>query len=306
METSDFAELPGIYEPSAIQQLADGRFLVVEDEKEHPLRLLSLGADGSATSVPADLAAPGAAALPKLADLEGLAADDAGFLYAVTSHSRTAAGEAKASRERLVRFRIDGDRVVAPLVVDTLKDALAAAHPLLAAAAQEHAAKSAGALNIEALEWCADGRLLFGLRGPLAGGRALLVALDNPGAVFDAAAAPAVSPWLVRLDLDGDGIRALAWCPALAGYLLIGGPADRAARPFRLWWWSGRHDEAACPARLPGLAGFARAEGLCPARLDGAARLVIVSDDGDRAAGRPAHFLVLDPQRLEIGPASGG
>jgi hypothetical protein len=33
----------GIYEPSAIQQLPDGRFLVVEDEKEHPLSLVTTG-----------------------------------------------------------------------------------------------------------------------------------------------------------------------------------------------------------------------------------------------------------------------
>ena len=31
-----FLALTGIYEPSAIQQLPDGRFLVVEDEKQHP------------------------------------------------------------------------------------------------------------------------------------------------------------------------------------------------------------------------------------------------------------------------------
>jgi hypothetical protein len=31
-----FLELTGIHEPSAIQQLEDGRFLVVEDEKKYP------------------------------------------------------------------------------------------------------------------------------------------------------------------------------------------------------------------------------------------------------------------------------
>ena len=30
-----FQELTGLYEPSAVQQLADGRFLVVEDEKQY-------------------------------------------------------------------------------------------------------------------------------------------------------------------------------------------------------------------------------------------------------------------------------
>lgn len=45
-----FAPLTGIYEPSAVQQLAEGRFLVVEDEKEHPFSLLTLAADGSVRS----------------------------------------------------------------------------------------------------------------------------------------------------------------------------------------------------------------------------------------------------------------
>ena len=46
-----FRPLPGIFEPSAIQQLPDGRFLVVEDEKDHPLSLVTIGADGSVKTV---------------------------------------------------------------------------------------------------------------------------------------------------------------------------------------------------------------------------------------------------------------
>ena len=35
-----FRPLSGIYEPSAVQQLPDGRFLVVEDEHRHPFSVL--------------------------------------------------------------------------------------------------------------------------------------------------------------------------------------------------------------------------------------------------------------------------
>ena len=45
-----FVPLTGLYEPSAIQQLPDGRFLVVEDEKEHSLSLVSLDASGKVKS----------------------------------------------------------------------------------------------------------------------------------------------------------------------------------------------------------------------------------------------------------------
>lgn len=41
-----FRPLTGIYEPSAVLQLPDGRLLVVEDEREHPLSLVTLRVDG--------------------------------------------------------------------------------------------------------------------------------------------------------------------------------------------------------------------------------------------------------------------
>ena len=45
-----FQPLTGLYEPSAIQQLPDGRFLVVEDEKDHPLNLVTLSTSGDVSS----------------------------------------------------------------------------------------------------------------------------------------------------------------------------------------------------------------------------------------------------------------
>ena len=129
-----FLPMTGLFEPSAIQQLADGRFLVVEDEKQRSLNVVSIRAGKDVESTPLG---PGwfqsSNPIWKLDDLEGLAADNLGYLYAVTSHSRTDDGDEKKERGRLVRFRIEDDRVVAPVVVDGLKGALTTAHPLLAA-----------------------------------------------------------------------------------------------------------------------------------------------------------------------------
>ena len=150
-EAPTFRPLTGIFEPSAVQQLPDGRFLVVEDEKSRPLSLVTLGADGSVK-----IAALKAGLLQmfsafwKLDDLEGLAIDRAGFVYAITSHSRDDDGDEKKSREKLVRFRVEGERVVDPKVVDGLKQALTMRHPVLAAAAQVRDVKASGGLNIEA------------------------------------------------------------------------------------------------------------------------------------------------------------
>jgi hypothetical protein len=47
------------------------------------------------------------------------------------------------------------------------------------------------------------------------------------------------------------------------------------------------------------LRGFEKAEGVSPAIVGGAERIVIVSDDGDRRAGRAAGYLLLDPSQLQ-------
>lgn len=299
-----FLPLTGLYEPSAIQQLADGRFLVVEDEQAHPFSLVSLGADGTVKSralTPGWF--EGNDVFWKLDDLEGLTGDAQGYLYALTSHSRNDEGDQKKSRDRLVRFRIEGNHVRDPLVVSGLKPALVAAHPVLAAAALIEDVKSDGGLNIEALEITPDRqRLLVGLRSPLLDGAAILVSIANPSAIFDAGEAPRLSGGLLTLDLGGQGIRGMAWIASLGGYLLISGPASQADQAFGLWFWSGQPLSPARRVVVPGLQHFERAEGLSTAEIDGVAYIVIVSDDGKREKGRFARFVLLEPAQLQIAP----
>ncbi|MDP1606521.1 MAG: DUF3616 domain-containing protein [Rhodocyclaceae bacterium] len=297
-----FLALTGIYEPSAIQQLPDGRFLVVEDEKTHPFSLVTIRADGTVSSTPLVMATPDTdAAFRKLDDLEGLAIDTAGFIYAITSHSRNSAGEMKRSREKLVRFRIEGDRATAPVVVTELKAALTGAHPLLAAAAKILDVKAGGGFNIEALEMTPDRqRLLVGLRSPLLDRRAIVASIENPTALFEAGAAPRIASRLDTLDLGGHGIRGMSYVPALAGYLVVSGPVAREQVQFQLWFWSGRQGDPPRRVSVPGLPGFEHAEGVSPAIIDGRQRIVIVSDDGSRADQRFARFLLLDPAQLRI------
>lgn len=295
-----FRPLTGIYEPSAIQQLPDGRFLVAEDEKESPFSLVSLHADGSIGSLPLQMADEEAGGPGKLADLEALTSDPAGNLYAITSHSRNGKGEEKQSREKLLRFRVEGDRMVSAVVVTDLKAALAATHPILAQAAAIPDVKSDGGLNIEALEMAPDGqRLMIGFRSPLLGGQAIIASIDNPAEAF-AGADPRIAPQLVTLDCGGDGLRALSWIPELGGYLLVSGPVAREQVQFKLWFWRGQAGDAPRPARVAGLPGFEHAEGISPAIVAGAPKIMIVSDDGSREAGRPAGCLLLDVAQLGI------
>lgn len=297
-----FEPLTGIYEPSAIRQLPDGRFLVVEDEKEHPLSLVTIGSDGAVKTkaLTAGLLQM-FSSFWMLDDLEGLAADRAGFVYAITSHSRDDDGDEKKSREKLVRFRIDHDRVVGPKVVDGLKSALTSRHAVLAEAAKVRDVKSGGGLNIEGLEIGPDQQqLLVGFRSPLRKGRALIARVENPAAVFESGEAPEIAPVLDELDLGGHGIRGLSYVPALGAYLIIGGPASREDAAFDLWCWSGERSSSARRVEIPGMSGLAKAEGIGPALIFGVERIIIVSDDGDRDSKRAAGFLLLDPAQLKI------
>lgn len=297
-----FQPLTGLYEPSAIQQLPDGRFLVVEDEKKHPFSLLTIDAAGGVSSTPLLPPEQEDDAVWKLDDLEALALDRAGYVYALTSHSRDGEGDEKKSRDKLVRFRVEGERMAEPMLVRGLKPALAAAHPVLAAAAEMRDVKTQGGLNIEALEVSADGRqLLIGLRGPLLDQRAIIACVENPAAVFEAGELPRIAAALITLDLGGNGIRALSYIAALGGYLVVSGPVAREQVHFQLWFWSGRPGEAARRVGVAGLQGFEHAEGVSPAVIDGRQRIVIVSDDGSRGEGRCAHFLLLEPGQLVIG-----
>jgi len=301
-EAPAFQPLTGVHEPSAILQLPDGRFLVVEDEQSHPLSLVTIDAAGSVETV-----ALKAGLLQmfsdfwRLDDLEGLALDRAGYVYAITSHSRDDDGDAKKSRERLVRFRIDGHKVVDTKVVEGLKSTLTERHPVLAAAARMQDVKGGGGLNIEALEISPDQkRLLIGFRSPVHDGRALVAIVENPSGIFESDEAPRVAAVLEELDLGGHGIRGLSYVPALGAYLVIGGPVSRERAKFDLWLWSGHRGAPARRVTVAGLRSLERAEGVCPAVIDGEQRVMIVSDDGNRKAGRFARYLLLDPVSLQV------
>ncbi|MDP2794279.1 MAG: DUF3616 domain-containing protein [Sulfurisoma sp.] len=299
-----FIALSGIYEPSAIQQLRDGRFLVVEDEKSHPLSLVTIHPDGVSSSTPLVTQTQDAdSPLAKLDDLEGITTDSAGFIHAITSHSRNNDGEEKKSREKLIRFRIEGNRAIAPVVIRGLKAALTAAHPVLATAAEIIDVKAEGGLNIEALEMTPDGQhLLIGFRSPLLDRRALIASIENPIDLFESGASPRISTQLNTLDLGGHGIRGISYISALGGYLVISGPVTKEQAQFQLWFWNDLKTDPPRRVTVPGIAGFEHAEGVSPAVVDGQQRIVIVSDDGSREEGRSARFLLLDVGQLQIEP----
>ena len=298
----NFRKFELIYEPSGVQQLPDGRFLVVEDEAAHPLDVFSLEPDGGVSekalyrSSWLSWTSPNRA-MRTLEDLEAVAVDDQGRVYAITSHSRKENGKRAGEREQLVRFRLEGDQVVDFQVLRGLRKKISAQHKYFKKAARIRDVKDDGGFNIEGLSFdAAKQHLLVGLRSPRAGSDALIVVLENPQGVFDRGEEPRISDRLIELDLDGGGIRALGYDPYLAGFLII---SRKPGKSFKLWLWSG--DTAERPSRLKirRVKNLRQAEGVTPVSLEGRAiGILIVSDEGAGSKGKPGHYLFLRYEQL--------
>lgn len=306
IDTTGFRPLEGVYEPSGVVQLADGRLVVAEDEAARPLALLT---PDSASEVgfgveplrPESLLAT---ALLRIDDLEGLAIAPEDLIYAVTSHSRNARGKRDPAREQLLRFTVKGNRLQALGTQTRLRDALSEAFPELGKAARERDVKNEDGLSIEGLAYDPrDRRLWVGLRGPVIDDMAVLVAIVEPSAAFEPDGKLAFAADPVLLDLDGGGVRGLSYAARLGGFLLLSQEATKKGnKPFKLWLWSG--DSAAPPrrVRIAGLDDLKHAESVFPVRFGSREYLLLVSDDGDSARGRAARFAFVDFSRLRIEP----
>lgn len=293
-----------IFEPSGVQQLPDGRFVVVEDEAAHPLDVFSLQPDGGVSEQPLyrsslfSWTSPNRA-LSTLQDLEAVAVDEQGRIYAITSHSRKEDGKRDDDREQLARFRLQGDQVVDFQVLRGLRKKISARHDALKDAGKIRDVKEDGGFNIEGLSFdAAKQQLMIGLRSPLAGGDAIVVVLENPQEVFDHDEEPRISDRLIELDLHGGGIRSLSYDPHLGGFLIVSRKPDKS---FKLWLWSGDADKRPKRVRIPDVKDLRQAEGVTPVRLDGGPDgILIVSDDGMGLKGKPGHYLFLRYEQLVI------
>lgn len=303
---------PSVYEPSAVRQLADGRLLLVQDEANDPLVLLQFSQDLKSVTLQRPVLDRrdrpfwelGRAEPPRgLEDLEALGAGTDGYLYAITSHSRTTSGKRQKSRERLVRLRIEGERIRDYAVFGKLRKAILAAYPELKKAARSGYDKGRKGFNIEGLSLDRERKqLLIGLRSPILGGRTLILIMENPTDVFKNDKKPVFASEPLRLDLDKGGIRAISYVPWLERYLLVTQQAkkkDTSNRPFRLWLWQGPGGAAPHSLQIPNT-DLRNTEGVTPARLGGRDYLLLVSDDGNRTRNRPGHYLLVPREELDL------
>jgi len=297
-----FRKFEQIYEPSGVQQLPDGRFVVVEDEAVHPLAVFSLQPDGQVSEQPLyrssliSWSSPNRV-LNTLEDLEAMAVDEHGRVYAITSHSRKENGKRDDKREQLVRFGLEGEQVVDFQVLRGLRKKISKQHGSLKDATRIRDVKDGDGFNIEGLSFDADKQsLLIGLRSPLAGENAIVIVMENPQTVFDHDEKPRISDRLIELDLAGGGIRAMCYDPHLGGFLII---SRKPEKSFKLWLWSGDADESPQRLRIPDIKNLRQAEGVTPVLMDGRpVGILIVSDDGSGLKRKPGHYIFLRYEQL--------
>jgi hypothetical protein len=259
-EASGAVALPGL----------DG-VVFVDDGRPGQVLLLTLSPTGE--QVGAVESVPVAAGVP---DPEGITTDGT-YVYVVGSQSRGRQGA-----PGLVRFRLDvkARRASDVQAVEGLDSFLARNVPELAAGAGDGRKgkkdRKKEALNIEGLAWDPRrGRLLLGLRAPLAGRSAMLVPLKlkDPAAPL-AAANLAVDGAVLRLDLGGSGVRSIEYDAGSGAFHVIGGGTVDAGR-FRLFTWPG---EGPAAREVHAFAKELRPEGVARATIGGRARTVVLSD----------------------------
>jgi hypothetical protein len=288
-----------IYEPSGVQQLADGRLLIIEDEPEHPLHILKPAKNGKLIENKSLNILLRIAFSKKLDDLEAITMGPDGYIYATTSHKRNKKGKRKAEREQLIRFKIEGNKIVDTGIVTNLIDAIEASNIL--GKVNKQGKGGLYNINIEALSFDKQNRLMICLRNPHIDDKSIILLLENPTEIFTKKAKPIIAKTPLLLDLQGGGIRAMSYDPKLKGYLLtneIYTSGDNNIKHSQISFWDGDANHKPKPIKLPSVINMNNVEGISPVMIDGKPKILLISDNGDLKRNRPANYLLLDYHQL--------
>ncbi|MEE9352183.1 MAG: Pycsar system effector family protein [Thiotrichaceae bacterium] len=289
----------GIYEPSGVQQLSDGRIIVIEDEPEQPLHILKLDADGKMIENKSLNMLLRIAFSKKLDDLEAITTGPDGYLYATTSHKRNSRGQRKKSRELLIRFKIKGNKIIDAGVLANLYDAIDTSEIL--GKVDKKGKGGIYNLNIESLSFDKQNKLMIGLRNPQIDGKSIILLLENPVEIFEKNETPKIAATPILLDLQGGGIRAMSYDPKLKGYLLTNETytsESNNVRHSQVSFWTGDRDHQPVPIKLPSLINMNNVEGIAPVTINNEPRVLLISDNGDHQLNRPANYLLLEYHQL--------
>ena len=296
-----------VYEPSGITQLPDGRIIVVEDEKTRPFSILTLDDKLAISTEPLQSKSFFSTIFENqpigaLGDLEAIDVGEQGFVYAITSHSLTLSGKRSAIREKLVRFKVDGNQRVSASVLTNLKDAMNSVIDKLDDANRASDNKDSNSLNIEGLSFDKKKEvLLIGFRSPVINGKAVIMVMKNPKTSFANGEIPIFENDPIYLDLDKGGIRGIAFDPKLNGYLIIS-RQEKTDKKFKLWLWNGIASHAPQRIRINDKYNLSKAEGITPIRHNDIERVMITFDVGKKSKRKKGCYLFLTYDQLNIDP----
>ena len=297
-----------LYEPSGVIQLKDLSLLFIEDEQSRPFVRLTpqpqpsnrfdvqlLDRQSSFKTLLTGASGP-------LNDLEGITQGAENHLYAITSHSRQNNGSRDASRERLVRLQVTANKIESITIRKDLRNALVEAYPVLEPSANERRVKDHAGLNIEGLTVNrSNDALWIGFRAPLIDGKAIVVTVENPDSVFSAGSNYEFSENLQFLDLNGGGIRDIAFDPTLDGYVIASQrEGTKKEKSFKLWFWSGIETDTPRRIKISGIKNIRRTEGIAPITLGAEKYLLLVSDEGDVKRLKNAQYSLVKYNDLNI------
>ena len=273
----------GVFEPSAVQQLPDGKLLIAEDEPNHAFSIISIDKTGRFVEDEALDTRVITGFKRRLSDLEALARDDEGFIYALTSHSRTRKGNRSPDREHLMRFKIQDGNVLGLTSYDNLTQVLETDHKLHDLIRERTKAEvSFEEINIEGMAFDpVKKRLVLGFRDPEFNNMALVAFISNPKDVFEHNAKPEFDEVAV-IDIDGGGIRSLNYDPVLKTYVIANEVKDENGQKFsQLWTWRGNPTDEPQKISLPNLQHITNVEAVDSMNVKGKPQKKLMGDEGN-------------------------
>ena len=290
----------GVYEPSAVQQLPDGKLLIAEDEPNHAFSIISIDKTGRFIEDEALDTRVITGFKRRLSDLEALARDDEGLIYALTSHSRTRKGNRSPDREHLMRFKIQDGNVLGLTSYDNLTQVLETDHKLHDLIRERTKAEvSFEEINIEGMAFDpVKKRLVLGFRDPEFNNMALVAFISNPKDVFERNAKPEFDEVAI-LDIDGGGIRSLNYDPVLKNYVIANEVKDENGQKFsQLWTWSGNPTDEPQKISLPNLQHITNVEAVDSITVNGKPQMILMGDEGNASQKITAKYMLVDYSQL--------
>ena len=290
----------GVFEPSAVQQLPDGKLLIAEDEPNHAFSIISIDKTGRFVEDEVLDTRVITGFKRRLSDLEALARDDEGFIYALTSHSRTRKGNRSPDREHLMPFKIQDGNVLGLTSYDNLTQVLETDHKLHDLIRERTKAEvSFEEINIEGMAFDpVKKRLVLGFRDPEFNNMALVAFISNPKDVFERNAKPEFDEVAV-IDIDGGGIRSLNYDPVLKTYVIANEVKDENGQKFsQLWTWSGNPADEPQKISLPNLQHITNVEAVDSITVNGKPQMILMGDEGNASQKITAKYMLVDYSQL--------